>query len=112
MRYAIAMFTAAAAMFIAIGANSVLEQQRRITAARPVQGTIVSSEVRELMSGHEVSEISKDHIFPYQIAKYVKYEYEWVWYFRMLPLPWFRWLEKRLGWHTLITARPKAAALA
>ena len=50
MRYAIAMFTAAAAMFIAIGANSVLQQQRAITDARPVQGTITSSEVRELTS--------------------------------------------------------------
>jgi hypothetical protein len=39
----------------------------------------------------------------------VKYEYEWVWYFRWIPTPIFRWLEHRLGWHMLIWARPKAS---
>src|SRR5258706_16257522 len=47
MRYAIAMFTAAAALFIAIGANVVLEQQRKIDAARPVPGVVSFAEVRE-----------------------------------------------------------------
>jgi hypothetical protein len=47
MRYAIAMFTAAAALFIAIGANLALEQQRKIDAARAVPGVVVSAEVRE-----------------------------------------------------------------
>jgi hypothetical protein len=47
MRYAIAMLTAAAALFIAIGANVVLDQQRALSAARPVPGTIVSAQVRE-----------------------------------------------------------------
>jgi hypothetical protein len=48
MRYAIAMFTAAAAVFIAIGVNSILQQQELIASARPVQGTITSSEVRQV----------------------------------------------------------------
>jgi hypothetical protein len=47
MRYAIAIFTAFAAFTIAIGANSALEQQQVLDAARPVQGTVISSEVRE-----------------------------------------------------------------
>jgi ubiquinone/menaquinone biosynthesis C-methylase UbiE len=68
--------------------------------------------VRRLMRGYNVEKISKDHIFPYQIDKYVKYEYEWVWYFRWMPMPLFRWLEHRLGWHTLITARPRSASTA
>jgi SAM-dependent methyltransferase len=66
--------------------------------------------VRRLMRIFDVVDLRKDHIFPYQIDKYVKYEYEWVWYFRWLPMPWFRWLERRLGWHTLIWARPRASA--
>jgi len=65
--------------------------------------------VRRLMHDYDVTMISKDHIFPYVIEKYVKYEYEWVWYFRWIPTPAFRWLEHRLGWHTLIWARPKVA---
>ncbi|MDB5320632.1 MAG: hypothetical protein JWN40_2263 [Phycisphaerales bacterium] len=47
MRYAIAMFTAAAALFIAIGANVVLDQQHKIDAARPVPGVVSFAEVRE-----------------------------------------------------------------
>jgi 2-polyprenyl-3-methyl-5-hydroxy-6-metoxy-1,4-benzoquinol methylase len=65
--------------------------------------------VRRLMHDYNVMKISKDHIFPYVIDKYVKYEYEWVWYFRWIPTPVFRWLEHRLGWHTLICARPMFA---
>ena len=65
--------------------------------------------VRWLMRDYELVDIRKDHIFPYQIDKYVKYEYKWVWYFRWLPMPWFRWLEQHLGWHTLITALPRSA---
>jgi ubiquinone/menaquinone biosynthesis C-methylase UbiE len=68
--------------------------------------------VRRLMRGYTVEKISKDHIFPYVIDKYVKYAYEWVWYFRWMPTSWFRWLEHRLGWHTLIWAKPRSAAQA
>ena len=62
--------------------------------------------VRRLMRDFKVESIRKDHIFPYRIDRYVKYEYEWEWYFRWMPMPLFRWLERRLGWHTLITAIP------
>jgi len=68
--------------------------------------------VRDVMRDYDVTRIWKDHIFPYRIDKYVKYEYQWVWYFRWLPTPWFSWLERRLGWHTLITARPRSAQTA
>ena len=72
----------------------------------PVTYSYSVAGARRLMSDYEVTSIHKDHIFPYRIGKYVKYEYEWVWYFRWLPTAWFRWLERRLGWHTLINARP------
>ena len=65
-----------------------------------------------LRDAYDIVDIHKDHIFPYRIDKYVKYEYQWVWYFRWLPTPWFEWLESRLGWHTLITARPRSAQIA
>jgi 2-polyprenyl-3-methyl-5-hydroxy-6-metoxy-1,4-benzoquinol methylase len=72
----------------------------------PVTYTYSFDEVRRLMKGYDVVELSKDHIFPYVIPKYVKYEYEFVPYFRWMPRPMFRALEKRLGWHTMIVARP------
>jgi len=68
--------------------------------------------VRWLLRDYDVTEMHKDHIFPYEIDKYVKYEYRWVWYFRWLPTPWFSWLERRLGWHILINAVPRSASAA
>jgi SAM-dependent methyltransferase len=64
--------------------------------------------VRDVMKEYNVVKQWKDHIFPYRIDKYVNYEYEWVWYFRMLPTSWFRWLERRFGWHTMIVAKPRS----
>ncbi len=65
------------------------------------------SDIKKLLRDFEIIEMRKDHIFPYKIDKYVNYEYEWVWYFRWMPKPFFRWLEKHFGWHTLIVARVK-----
>lgn len=62
-------------------------------------------QVRELLQGFEIVSLSKDHIFPYRIRDYVEYRYVKAWYFRWMPDSWHRWLERRLGWHTLIVAR-------
>lgn len=75
----------------------------------PVTSYYSFGEVRELMRAFEIATIQKDHIFPYKIENYVRYEYEREWYFRWMPPPLFRWLERRLGWHTLIAARPSPA---
>jgi len=64
--------------------------------------------VRELLKEYDVVKTYKDHIFPYRIDKYVNYEYQKVWYFRWMPKPLFRWLERHMGWHTMIEARVKA----
>lgn len=55
----------------------------------------------------EIQEKLVDHIFPYQIPKYVKYEYEKEWYWRMLPDKLFRAIEKKYGWHLCVTAVAK-----
>ena len=57
-------------------------------------------------SGYQVTSIAIDHIFPYKISDYVQYRYRLVWYFRWLPKPVFRWMERRWGWHLCLTARP------
>lgn len=48
----------------------------------------------------------QDHIFPYQVEHYVNYEYIRQPWFEAMPEELFRALEKSLGWHMLITARP------
>jgi hypothetical protein len=50
-------------------------------------------------------EIKQNHIFPFVIEKYVKYEYEILPWFSAMPNEMFKALEKSLGWHMLITVR-------
>jgi SAM-dependent methyltransferase len=73
----------------------------------PVTYCYSFNDLRELLRDYRIVEMHKDHIFPYNIYKYVNYQYEWVWHFRWMPVPLFHWLERQLGWHTLVVARPK-----
>lgn len=54
--------------------------------------------------GYLVKDIKIDHIFPYSIPEYVNYEYKKRWYWRILPKPVFRWMERHFGWHLCATA--------
>lgn len=62
-------------------------------------------DIRRLLSDFRIIEMRKDHIFPYVIDRYINYEYEQVWYFRWMPQALFNWLERCLGWHTLVVAK-------
>ncbi len=64
-------------------------------------------EIRDLLGDYEIIELQKEHIFPYVIDKYINYHYQKVWYFRWMPKPFFRWLERHFGWHTLIVSKIK-----
>lgn len=72
----------------------------------PVTYTYSRAEARAWVERHgfEVTGISADHIFPYRIPDYVQHRYVRVWYFRLVPKPWFRWLERHFGWHLMIDA--------
>ena len=71
----------------------------------PIANTYSHKEIRQILNDFEIISISQEHIFPYVIEKYVKYEYELQPWFKAMPKEMFRALEKRLGWHTLIAAR-------
>ncbi len=58
-------------------------------------------------AGFRITEMRVDHIFPYSIPEYVNHEHKKVWYFRWMPRPLFRLLERTIGWHLLITAEVK-----
>lgn len=88
--------------------GSLIRQNSEAETGCPVTFVYSAREVRKLLHGYCVLAIRKDHIFPYVISKYVRYEYQWVWYFKWIPTPLFRWLERLAGWHTLIIARPRA----
>jgi SAM-dependent methyltransferase len=71
----------------------------------PVTFTYTFNELRQgLLRDFQITSLEKDHVFPYVIEKYVKYEYVRNWYFRWMPPGLFRWFEHRAGWHTLIKA--------
>lgn len=73
----------------------------------PIATTYTYEDVRTLLSGlFEPSEMWQDHIFPYVIDKYVRYEYEVQPWFRAMPEAMFKGLERRFGWHLLFAAKP------
>lgn len=71
----------------------------------PVAFTFTAEEARNLLNGLHIVEIKQDHIFPFRVEKYVRYEYEIIPWFAAMPKAMFAALEKNLGWHMLITAR-------
>jgi hypothetical protein len=48
--------------------------------------------------------ITQDHIFPFQIEPYKRGEYLRQPWFEHMPAEMFRVLERRLGWHLMLTA--------
>jgi len=73
----------------------------------PVTHAYSFTEIRELLRDYNIVSIRKEHIFPYVVDKYVRYEYQRVWYFRWMPSQVFLSLKRWLGWHTLVVARLK-----
>lgn len=72
----------------------------------PVTYSYSKESVKDLIGeGFNIDEVFVEHIFPYKIPNYVKYEYLKLWYFRYLPEFVFRNLEKRFGWHLCVTAK-------
>lgn len=77
----------------------------------PVTYTYSRTSARQWVERHgmRVESLFVDHIFPYSIEEYKRYEYKKVWYFRWLPSPLFRLAERLFGWHLCLTAMPKPA---
>lgn len=72
----------------------------------PVAFTYTPEEAQDLLKGFKITDLRQDHIFPYIVEKYVKYQYEPQPWFRAMPEEMFRALEQRFGWHMLIKASP------
>ena len=74
----------------------------------PIAFTYSHNEATELLEGAGfcIISIEQKHIFPFIVDKYIRYEYELQPWFNVMPRRMFEALEKRLGWHLLITAKP------
>jgi SAM-dependent methyltransferase len=73
----------------------------------PIAFTYTEQEVADLLQGFTITEIKKDHIFPYRIEEYKRNEFVKQPWFEEMPDTMFKTLEKNLGWHMLITAKLK-----
>lgn len=74
----------------------------------PIAYTYTEEEIHDLLSeDFDIISIEKDHIFPYQIEQYKEGKYVKQPWFDVMPDEMFKVLEKKLGWHLLITAKLK-----
>lgn len=71
----------------------------------PVTYSYNAGTVQGFLKGFDIGATRVDHIFPYSIPEYRNYRYKRVWYFRFLPRPLFRLMERHWGWHLCVTAR-------
>lgn len=71
----------------------------------PVTYSYTKKTIRDFLGGFKINDVYAEHIFPYSIPEYKNYIYKKVWYFRILPKPIFRLMEKTWGWHLCATAK-------
>ena len=76
----------------------------------PIANSYEKHELTDLFSenGLQVLSLTQDHIFPYVVEEYRKYNYIVQPWFRDMPELMFRSLEKSFGWHMLIEAKLKS----
>ncbi len=74
----------------------------------PIANSYTQTEVRALLRANDFGAVSitQDHIFPYVVEKYLRYDYELQPWFASMPRAMFRALEQKFGWHMLIVAKP------
>jgi ubiquinone/menaquinone biosynthesis C-methylase UbiE len=72
----------------------------------PIANTYTNYEITENLNRSGLSPVSieQDHIFPYIVEEYKKYNYVRESWFQAMPQEVFKALEKKLGWHLLITS--------
>lgn len=76
----------------------------------PIANTYTNHEITDILHklGFLLASIEQDHIFPYVVEEYKKYNYVRESWFQNMPHDVFSAIEKKLGWHLLITARLQA----
>ena len=74
----------------------------------PIAYTYTDQQLLDMVgSGFEVEKLEQDHIFPYEIDAYKQGQYVRQPWFSEMPDRMFRVLEKKLGWHLMLTAELK-----
>jgi SAM-dependent methyltransferase len=89
--------------------NRLIAEHSEAQTGCPVTHSYSRRHGRKLLGDHgfRATDVTVDHIFRFSIPEYVHYEYKVVWYFRWLPRPLFRALERIFGWHLCLTGQPQ-----
>ncbi|MDQ3133031.1 MAG: class I SAM-dependent methyltransferase [Acidobacteriota bacterium] len=88
--------------------DDIIAKHSEAQTGCPVTYSYTKKTIKDLVGDDfDVKKIEVEHIFPYQIPRYVKYEYVKEWYWRMLPESVFRKMERTFGWHLCATAEAK-----
>jgi 2-polyprenyl-3-methyl-5-hydroxy-6-metoxy-1,4-benzoquinol methylase len=87
----------------------IIAEHSEAQSGCPVTHTYTKRQLRKMLEERDfwVTDMFVEHIFPYRVEDYVQYRYRKVWYFRCMPQPLFRWLERRFGWHLCVSAIAK-----
>ncbi len=62
-------------------------------------------EIKKLLRGFQIIDMHKDHIFPYKVNKYIRYEYKMKPWLKYMPIFLFKIFRQWLGCHTLIRCK-------
>lgn len=89
--------------------NKLIADYSEAQTGCPVTYSYSRAGGRKWLENHRfrVTKVFVDHIFPYNIPEYIRYEYKKVWYFRWIPKALFRVLERIFGWHLCLMAEPR-----
>ena len=89
--------------------NQLIAEYSEAQTGCPVTYSYSRAEGRRWLEDHgfRVTDATVEHIFSYSIPEYKEYRYRKMWYFRWMPKPLFRVLERLFGWHLCLTAKPK-----
>ena len=87
--------------------EEIVAQNSEAQSGCPITYIYSRRQAREMLAnaGFRVESMRVEHIFPYRIPDYIEKRYVKEWYFRWIPAPLFRKLERVLGWHLCIAAR-------
>lgn len=91
--------------FSAEGLDALISEYSEAQTGCPITHSYTLEDAKKLFSDFEIIDIKKTHIFPWNIQKYIGYEYEKEACFQNTSDDFFRELESELGWHILIRAR-------
>ena len=74
----------------------------------PIANVYTNEEITNLLaeSGFKVTSIQQDHIFPYNVDEYKKYNYKLEPWFKSMPKEFKKALDHQLGWHLLVDSIP------